>query len=76
MLVLGSQVPGMRAQTFHASYGKFDRLNSEASSDSTCMKRLSAHPLHLIRASKLSSSTRGFSNDSHVPIASFFISEI
>jgi hypothetical protein len=31
--IRASQVPGMRAQTFHASHGKFERLNSEASCD-------------------------------------------
>jgi hypothetical protein len=28
-----SQVAGIRAQTFHASYGKFDRLRFEANCD-------------------------------------------
>jgi hypothetical protein len=49
-------ITGMRAQSFHASYENFDRLNFEASCDSlysTCMERLRPHPRHLIRANQL-----------------------
>jgi len=45
-LARASQVAGMRAHTFRASYGKFDR-NYEASCDfhySPCTKRLRASP--------------------------------
>jgi hypothetical protein len=58
-----SQVPGTRAQTFQASYVKFDRVKFEASCDfhcSTCMKRLREHSQHLIRASLLTWRKRGF----------------
>jgi hypothetical protein len=46
-LARASQVAGMRAQTFHGSYGNLDRVNFEASCDfqyATCMKRLRAFP--------------------------------
>jgi hypothetical protein len=60
-LARASQVPEMRAQSFHASYGSFDRLNLEASCDfhSTCVKRLRSHPRHLTRARKFASCKRG-----------------
>jgi hypothetical protein len=51
-----SHVPGMRAQTFHASRvmevaTRFKAKPVEFST--TCMKRLRSHPLHLTRASQL-----------------------
>jgi hypothetical protein len=51
-----SQMPEMRAQTFHARYERFDRFNFEASCDfhySTGMKLVRAHPRHLTNASQL-----------------------
>jgi hypothetical protein len=60
-LIRASQVPGMRAHTFHASSEEVYRLNFEASCDchySNCMKRLCAHPRHLTRASELASCKR------------------
>jgi hypothetical protein len=42
-----SQVPGIRTQTFHSNYGKFDRLNFESSCDFryvTCMTQLRPSP--------------------------------
>jgi hypothetical protein len=59
------KVPGMRAQKFHASYGKFNSYNFEASCDlhySTCMKRLRAHLRHLTPARQLASCKRGLSD--------------
>jgi hypothetical protein len=61
-LVRATQVPGMRAQAFHASHEKFDRFNFEASCDvhySTYNKNLRAHPQHLTRASQLASPATG-----------------
>jgi hypothetical protein len=55
------QMPGMCAQTFHAGYGKFDRMNFEANCDfhySICMKRLPSHPRYLTRSSQLVSCKR------------------
>jgi hypothetical protein len=62
-LTRASQVPGMRAQTFHANCEKFDRFNYEVSCGfpySTCMKRLLSHAQHLTRASQLESCKRCF----------------
>jgi hypothetical protein len=53
-----SQVPGMRAKTFHESYGKFGRLNFEVSCYlhySACMK----HLRHLTRTRQIASCKRG-----------------
>jgi hypothetical protein len=46
-LAVARQAPGMRAQTFRVSYGKFDRLNFEAGYSfqySICIKRVFASP--------------------------------
>jgi hypothetical protein len=55
-LALASQVPGIRMQTFHASYKMLHRFIFEASYDfhySTCMKCLRSHPRYLTRARQL-----------------------
>lgn len=56
-LARASEVPGMRAQTFHASYEQFEMFNFEANwafHCYTCTQRLHAHPRHMTRASQLS----------------------
>jgi hypothetical protein len=56
-----AKVPGMRAQTFHVSYVRFDMSNCESSCVfhyATCMERVRAHPQHLICAGQLASYKR------------------
>jgi hypothetical protein len=53
------------------SYIKLGRLNFKVSydcHDSTCMKRLRAHPRHLTPASKLASCKRGFNTAATITV--------